>query len=141
MAVFRRRAKIYYVVAASRSGPEDAEMEYQVDSRVGPDCREAENRLAEIGREYEQGRYREDEKMTVTEYLQRWLEDFRQNLGAAQHLRKLRVVDQQTLGAEHRPDSAAKTEAGPTRRCWPKCARRNFPEPRSATFTTCSISR
>ena len=71
----QKKGKIYYVVLPAGQDPKTRKWKTKW-VRVGPDCREAENRLADIRREYEQGRYREDEKMTVKEYLERWLEDF-----------------------------------------------------------------
>ena len=70
-----KKGKIYYVVLPIGKDPITRRWKTKW-IRVGPDQREAEEKLATIKREYEQGRYQEDEKMTVKEYLDRWLTDF-----------------------------------------------------------------
>ena len=70
-----KKGKIYYVVLPTGKDPITRRWKTKW-IRVGPDQREAEEKLATIKREYEQGRYQEDEKMTVKEYLDRWLADF-----------------------------------------------------------------
>ena len=71
----QKKGMVFYVVLPVGQDPKTRKWRTKW-IRVGPDQREAETRLAEIRREYEQGRYREDEKMTVKQYLERWLEDF-----------------------------------------------------------------
>ena len=71
----QKKGKVFYVVLPTGQDPVTRRWKTKW-IRVGPDRREAENRLADIKREYEEGRYREDEKMTVKQYLERWLEDF-----------------------------------------------------------------
>ena len=70
-----KKGKIYYVVLPIGKDPITRRWKTKW-IRVGPDQREAEEKLATIKREYEQGRYQDDEKMTVKEYLDRWLTDF-----------------------------------------------------------------
>jgi integrase len=71
----QKKGRVFYVVLPVGQDPKTRRWKTKW-IRVGPDRREAENRLADIKREYEQGRYREEEKMTVKQYLDRWLEDF-----------------------------------------------------------------
>ena len=70
-----RKGNIFYVVLPIGKDPITRRWKTKW-IRVGPDQREAESRLAAVKNEYNQGRYQEDEKMTVKEYLDRWLTDF-----------------------------------------------------------------
>lgn len=74
----QKKGKIYYVVLPV--GRDSISKRWKTKwIRVGPDEAEAETRLARIRDEYNQGRYREDEKMTVSQYLERWLKDYAKN--------------------------------------------------------------
>jgi len=70
-----KKGSIFYVVLPTGRDPVTRRWKTKW-IRVGPDRREAESQLANIKEKYEQGRYREDEKMTVEQYLQRWLADY-----------------------------------------------------------------
>ena len=71
----QKKGRIYYVVLSDGRDPKTRKWKSKW-IRVGTDEAEAESRLAEIRGEYGQGRYRDNEKMTVGEYLDHWLENY-----------------------------------------------------------------
>lgn len=69
----QKKGKIYYVVLSTGRDPTTRRWKTKWIP-VGPDLAEAERLLPEIRARYERGRYQQNEKMTVAEYLKLWRE-------------------------------------------------------------------
>lgn len=75
----QKKGKIYYVVLSTGRDPTSRKWKTKWIP-IGPDRSEAERLLPEIRAKYESGRYQQNEKMTVAEYLKLWQELFCANL-------------------------------------------------------------
>ena len=69
----QKKGKIYYVVLSTGRDPTTRRWKTKWIP-VGPDLAEAERLLPEIRAKYENGRYQQNEKMTLAEYLKLWRE-------------------------------------------------------------------
>ena len=71
----QKKGRIYYVVLSTGRDPTTRRWKTKWVP-IGPDRSEAERLMPEIRARYEKGRYQENEKMTVAEYLNMWLEAY-----------------------------------------------------------------